>query len=168
MTLVFNKGENRGKLGCHLFSLYKKVCGMILLMCGMEQMTQMNLAMGQKLIHRHRDRLAVVRWLERGGRGTGWESGVSWCELLYTGWINTKILLNSTGNYLQYPVLSHNKKENKRQRERECVCVCVCVRVRQRETERVCVYVRHSGLFLVTLYALFNLYNNYQGNITSK
>ena len=52
-----------------------------------------------------------------------------------------------------------------------CVCVCVCVCVRERERECVCVCVcvciRHLGLFLVILYALFNLYN-YQGDITSK
>ena len=45
--------------------------------------------------------------------------------------------------------------------------MCVCVRERERERESVCVYVRHLGLFLVILYALFNLYN-YQGDITSK
>ena len=32
-----------------------------------------------------------------------------------------KVLLYSTGNYTQYPVMSHNGKEHKK----ECVCVCV-------------------------------------------
>ena len=39
-----------------------------------------------------------------------WEFGVSRCELLYIEWIN-KVLLYSTGNYSQYPVIHHNGKE---------------------------------------------------------
>ena len=31
--------------------------------------------------------------------------------LLYIGWINSKVLLYSTGNYIQYPVINHNGKE---------------------------------------------------------
>ena len=38
------------------------------------------------------------------------------------------MLLYSTGNYIQYPVINHNGKEYKK----ECVCVCVCV------TESLC------------------------------
>ena len=44
-----------------------------------------------------------------------WESGVSRCELVYREWIN-KVLLYSTGNYIQYPVINHNGKEC----EKEC------------------------------------------------
>ena len=40
-----------------------------------------------------------------------WEFGVSRCRLLYIGWINNKVLLYSTGNYIQYPVINHNGKE---------------------------------------------------------
>ena len=29
----------------------------------------------------------------------------------YIGWINNKVLLYSTGNYIQYPVINHNGKE---------------------------------------------------------
>ena len=41
------------------------------------------------------------------------------------GWINTKALLWSTGNSVQYPVINHHGKES----EKECACVraCVCV-----------------------------------------
>ena len=39
------------------------------------------------------------------------EVGVSRCELLYTEWINNKVLLQSTGNYIQYPVINHHGKE---------------------------------------------------------
>ena len=38
----------------------------------------------------------------------GWELGISRCKLLYVGWINNKVLLYSTRNYIQYPVINHN------------------------------------------------------------
>ena len=47
---------------------------------------------------------------QRGGQGKDWEFGISRCELLYIEWIN-KVLLYSTGNYIQYPVINHNGKE---------------------------------------------------------
>ena len=40
-----------------------------------------------------------------------WEFGVSRCKLLYIEWINTKVLLCSTGNYIQSPVINYNVKE---------------------------------------------------------
>ena len=40
-----------------------------------------------------------------------WEFGISRCKLLYTEYINTKILLHSTGNYIQCPMINHNGKE---------------------------------------------------------
>ena len=49
-----------------------------------------------------------------GGGGKDWEFGVSRCKLLYRGWINNKVLLYSTGNYIQYPVINHNGKEYKK------------------------------------------------------
>ena len=63
---------------------------------------------------------------EVGGGGMEWEFGVRRCKLLYVGWIN-KVLLQSTGNYIQYPGINHNGKEYKK----ECMCVYI----------RVCVYV---------------------------
>ena len=60
-------------------------------------------------------------WLPRGnGKGEGvgggieWEVGVSRCKLLYTEWINNKVLLYSTENYIQYPMINHNEKEYKK------------------------------------------------------
>ena len=56
-------------------------------------MTQMNISMKQKPTHRERT---------CGGQvGMGWggmecEFGISRDKLLYTGWINSKVLLNST------------------------------------------------------------------------
>ena len=39
-----------------------------------------------------------------------WEFGVSRCKLLDTDWIN-KVLLYSTGNYIQHSLTNHNGKE---------------------------------------------------------
>ena len=54
---------------------------------------------------------------EGGGGGMEWEFGISRCKLLYIEWINNKVLLCSTGNYIQYPVINHNGKEY----EKECI-----------------------------------------------
>ena len=40
-----------------------------------------------------------------------WDLGISRCKLLYIEWINNKVLLYSTRNYNQYPVIKHNGKE---------------------------------------------------------
>ena len=45
------------------------------------------------------------------GGGKGWEIGISRGKLLYREWINNKVLLYSTGNYIQYPVINQNGKE---------------------------------------------------------
>ena len=71
--------------------------------------------MKQKRTHRNRltdieNRLVVAKG-EAGGRGMEWEFGISRCKLLYTEWINNKVLLHSTGNYIQYSVINHNGKE---------------------------------------------------------
>ena len=39
-----------------------------------------------------------------------WEFAVSRCKLLYIEWINNKVLLFSTGNYIQYSVINPNGK----------------------------------------------------------
>ena len=43
--------------------------------------------------------------------GKDWELAISRCKPSYIGWINNKILLYSTGDYNQYPVINHNGKE---------------------------------------------------------
>ena len=48
---------------------------------------------------------------KRGGQGWIWEFGTSRCQVLYIEWINHKVLLYSTGNYIQYPVINCNGKE---------------------------------------------------------
>ena len=54
---------------------------------------------------------------EEGEGGMDWELGISRCKLLYIEWINNKVLLYSTGNYIQHPVITHNGKEY----EKECI-----------------------------------------------
>ena len=71
-------------------------------------------------------RQRIDLWWPRGkrvGGGIDWELEVSRCKLLLIEWINSKVLLYSTGNYIQYPVKNHSGKEHKKER----VCVCVCV-----------------------------------------
>ena len=68
----------------------------------------MNFPMKQKQTHREQT------WLPRmqgGGGGKDWEFGISRRKLLYIGWINTKVLLYSTGNYIPRPVINYNWKE---------------------------------------------------------
>ena len=43
-----------------------------------------------------------------------WEFGISRCKLSYTEWINNKVPVYSTRNYIQYPVISHNGKDMKK------------------------------------------------------
>ena len=40
-----------------------------------------------------------------------WEFEIRRYKLLHIKWINSKGLLYSTGNYIQFPVINHNGKE---------------------------------------------------------
>ena len=80
----------------------------------------MNVSTKQKQTHRQKE---TDLWLPRGkeGVGEGWigSLGLADAKLLYRGWRNNKVLLHSTGNYIQYPVINHNGKEY----EKEYICV---------------------------------------------
>ena len=80
----------------------------------------MNLSTKQEQTHRHREQTCGCQGGEGGGRGTDWESGVGRCKLLHIEWMDNKVLLYSTGNYSQHPVINHNGKEYKK---RMHVCV---------------------------------------------
>ena len=70
-----------------------------------------NLFTKQKQTHSHREK---DLWLpKRSGCGgvLDWEFGISRCKLLYIGCLNNKVLLYSTGNYIQYPGINCNRKE---------------------------------------------------------
>ena len=56
-------------------------------------------------------RLVVAKG-EWGGGGMDWEFGVSRCKLLHIEWINNKVLLYSTGNYIQYPGINQDVEIN--------------------------------------------------------
>ena len=69
----------------------------------------MNLSRKEKQTHEHREQTCSY-WGKRGCGGNNRECGISKRILLYIEWIN-KVLLYSTGNYIQYPVINHNGKE---------------------------------------------------------
>ena len=57
----------------------------------------------------------VVAKEEGVGGWMDWEFGISRCKLLYIEQINNKVLLYSTGNYIQCPVKNHHGKEYKKE-----------------------------------------------------
>ena len=79
------------------------------LICEISNMAQTNLSMKQKQTHRHRKDRGCQE--EGGGSGMDQEFGISRGELFYRGWKNNKVLLYSTGDSSQYPVINHNGKE---------------------------------------------------------
>jgi len=70
----------------------------------------MNLSIKQKQTHRYREEICDCQGRKgRGGR-MDWEFGISRCKLLHIEWVSNRVLLCSIGNYIQYPVLTHNGK----------------------------------------------------------
>ena len=94
-------------------------------------MTQMNIFMKQKQTHRHREQTCCCQG-GCGGGGMDWESGISGSKLLYREWIKSKILLYSSGNYIQYNVINHNGKEY---RKRMYACILSHFDVQQKLTQ---------------------------------
>ena len=85
----------------------------------------MNLFTKQKQTHRQKTNL----WLPKGkggGGGINQEFGINTCTLLYIKQVNNKDLLYSTGNYIQYLVITYNGKEY------EKVYISICI------TESLC------------------------------
>ena len=70
----------------------------------------MNLSRKQKQTHRYREQTCGC---QGGGvvGGIDWKFRISRCKLLYIEWKNNRVLLYSTGNYIQYPEINHNGKE---------------------------------------------------------
>ena len=83
---------------------------MISLLCGIWNMTQMNLPANQKQTHRHRKQTCGCQggaaWERDGVR----EAGASRCRLVDKQWTDNKVLLYSTENQVQYPMISHSGK----------------------------------------------------------
>ena len=73
---------------------------MISLICGTQNMAQVNLSTKQKQIHKHGEQTCDCQG--KGGREwMDWESGVSRYKLLHLEWISNEVLQYSTGNYIQ-------------------------------------------------------------------
>ena len=53
-----------------------------------------------------------------------WEFEVNRCKLLHIKWIINKVLLYSTGNYIQFPMMTNHDGE---ECEKECACVCIYI-----------------------------------------
>ena len=53
-------------------------------------------------------------WNLKYGGGMEWEVGVSRCKLLCIEWMNNKVLLYNTENFIHYPMMNHNGKEYKK------------------------------------------------------
>ena len=70
-------------------------------------MIQINISMKQNQTHSCREHTCGCQEGDVGGM----EFGISRGKLLYLGWINNKVLLYSTVNYIQYPMINHNGKE---------------------------------------------------------
>ena len=79
----------------------------------------------------------VVRKVVRGGKD--WEFGLSRFKLVFIGWINNKVLLYSTGNYIQYLVINSNGKEY----EKEYIYICI--------TESLCCTAEINTTFKSTI-----------------
>ena len=63
-------------------------------------------------------------WLPKGkggGGGINYEYGISRYKLLHIKLINNKVLLYSTGNYTQHPIINHKEKEYTYTHIRVCI-----------------------------------------------
>ena len=58
----------------------------------------------QRWTHRHRDQPCGCQG-DEGGRRMDREFGISRCKLVYIGWVNNKVILYTTRNYIQCPVI---------------------------------------------------------------
>ena len=73
--------------------------------------------MKQKQTHRYREQTCPCQG-DGDRRGKDWEFGISRSKLLYREWINNKVLLYITGNYVQYPIINYNRKEKKEKKRK--------------------------------------------------
>ena len=71
----------------------------------------MNLSKKQKETYRHREQNCGCQGRGREWGGNDWEFGISRCKLLYREWINNTVLLYSTGNHIQHPVINYIGKD---------------------------------------------------------
>ena len=58
-----------------------------------------------------------------------WEDGFSRRKLLYREWINIKVPLYSTRNYIHYPVINHSRKEYENKYIYRYTYICIYIYV---------------------------------------
>ena len=73
----------------------------------------MNLFTKEKQTHRHRKQ--TYNYQRGKGGGINWQYGINRCTLPYIKQINKKDLWYSTGNYIQYLVITYNGKESEKE-----------------------------------------------------
>ena len=84
-------------------------------------MTQINLSTKQKQTHRHREQTCSCQGA--GGLEEGWsERWRSADVVLHIEWIN-KVLLYSTENYIQHPMINHNGNEYFKKNVHTYICI---------------------------------------------
>ena len=71
----------------------------------------MSISTKRKQTHRYRERICCCQGGNVEGRTGSLRSANA---ISYVEWINNKVLLCSTGNSVQYPVVNHNGKELKK------------------------------------------------------
>ena len=64
-----------------------------------------------KQTHIHREHICVCQGGGRKGEGYNGNMVLPNVNYYYVDWINNKILLYSTGNYIQVPVINHTRKK---------------------------------------------------------
>ena len=71
--------------------------------------------------------------IAKGRKGWSGRLGFARCKFLYTQWMNNKVLLCSTENYVQYSTIKNNGKEYFK--KFVCIYICVCVSI------YICIYI---------------------------
>ena len=97
-------------------------------------MTPINVSMKQTQNQEQWDRLVAREGREREEE----EVGVPRCKLLYTGWINNKVRLHSTENYISYCIIKHIGKAFLKKRMYIDTYVCVCIYIYMYTLEPLC------------------------------
>ena len=82
----------------------------------------MNTSLKQKQTHRYREQTYGAKQ-GQGREGKNGEFGIRRCKLLFIEWINNKVLLYSTRNCIQYPMIKHNGNEY----ENTYICIYICI-----------------------------------------
>ena len=69
----------------------------------------MNISTQQKQTHGHGQQTCVCQE-GGGGGGMDWEFGVNRCKQLNLEWMDSEVLLYSTGKYVQSLVMGHDER----------------------------------------------------------